>query len=314
MLDHQVTKPTRNAPVDAMSVYEDDGFDSLDEAKSVADRSATAGSAVGTVVYDPYALNQPTAERGYKTVETIKARTRDQYVDLFKRTEQRTALATLQMCRVVYEAKQTLAEHDFADFCKAVGYADSSSVIRKFCAIGKLQPRLVQHAALLPHEWSKIYTITQIPARQFEAYVDGKYDFRKLKGKDLQQLLVATREETPMETLLARDKDSQHFVFAKIMFTKSFVDVWDWRLARKALAEVESRLPIRVQFSAEADRAYEWTKAHRFNAAKQNAWEIEFNPTKWDYGVDPLAADPAATAQTISPNEVEVEPEQDTQS
>lgn len=299
MLDKKITTNTTPAPVDADYVYNNDNFDSVAEAKEVAERCTTAGATLAKVMYNPFALNQPSAERAYADVETIKPRSRDQYVDLFRKTEERTARATLKMCRVVYEAKQSLAEHDFADFCTAIGHKDKSSVIRKYCAIGKLQPRLVKHAEYLPHEWSKIYTITQIPARQFDNYVESGYDFRKLKGKELTDLLEATRQEKQIDKLLPRDKDSQHFVFAKIMFTKSFVDVFDWRMTRKALAEVESRLPIRVQFVAEADRAYEWTKANRFNAAKQNAWEVEFNPSKWDYGVDPIADAPADAAETV---------------
>lgn len=309
MLDTKITAATQTMAADAEQVYENDCFNSLDEAKAVADRSITAAASAGKVKYNPYALNQATFERDYEDEETIKPRTRDQYVALFRKTEERTARATLQMCRVVYEAHKSLDECDFADFCSAIGYKDTSSVIRKFCAIGKVQPRLVKHAEYLPHEWSKIYTITQIPARAFDQYADMSYDFRKLKGKELADLLVATREEKEIQTLLPRDKDSKQFMFAKVMFTKSFVDVWDWRAVRRALAEVESRLPIRVQFSAEADRAYEWSKANRFNAAKQHLWEIEFNPSKWDYGVDPLAKDPAPADQTAKDGQAEVEQE-----
>lgn len=297
MLDNTVTTNAKfnTQPVDADTVYEKADFDSVEHAKAVAERSITAGPSLAKVKYDPFALNQVSLEQEQKDLERIKPRTRDQYVEQFRKSEARTARATLHMCRVVYEAKQTLAEHDFADFCTAIGYKDNSSVIRKYCAIGKLQPRLVKHAEYLPHEWSKIYTITQIPARAFELYAEGDFDFRKLKGKDLDALLEATREETPIQKLLPKDKDSQHFVFAKVLFTKSFVDVFDWAAVRRALAEVESRLPIRVQFETEANKAYEWTKANRYNAAKQNAWEVEFNPKKWDYGVDPMAKDPDNT-------------------
>lgn len=247
----------------------------------------TAGAKAGTVKYDPFAPHQVSAAHALEDVETIKPRSRDQYVEIFKRTEQRTALATLQMCRVVYEAKQTLAEHEFADFCTAVGYKDDSSVIRKFCVIGKLQPRLVQHAALMPYEWSKIYTLTQIPARLFEQFVEQQRDFRAISGKELKQLVAATQpEHKSLEPLLPRDQDSGKFVFAKLMFTKPFVDAHDWRAVKKALAEVESRLPIRVQFVAAAEEAYAQTITHRYNKAKANAKDVEFKPALWDYGTE----------------------------
>lgn len=246
----------------------------------------TLGTSVATVVYDPFAPNQGSLEREYDAQEIIKPRSRDQYVDLFKYTEKRTALATLQMCRVAYEAKKTLSECDFADFCKAVGYSDDSSAIRKFCSIGKVQPRLLQYAEQLPHEWSKIYTLTQIPARTFEVYAEDGFDFRKLKGKDLNALLEATREPQRIEALLPRDKDSRELVVAKVLFTKPVVDAYDWRAAKKALAEVESRLPIRIQFVHAADATYEHTKTMRYNEAKKAARDVEFQPSKWDFGTE----------------------------
>ena len=90
----------------------------------------TAGDTAGNIQYDPFAPNQVAAQYALEDVQTIKPRTRDEYVGLFKRTEERTARATLQMCRVVYEAKQTLKEHEFADFCSTVGYKDTSATIR----------------------------------------------------------------------------------------------------------------------------------------------------------------------------------------
>ncbi|EDM69404.1 hypothetical protein RAZWK3B_11717 [Roseobacter sp. AzwK-3b] len=263
----------------------------------------TAGADAGNVRYDPFAAGQLSAEHGLADIDTIKPRSRDQYVALFKKTEERTAKSTLQMCRVVYEAQQSLQEHEFADFCTAVGYKDTSSVIRKFCAIGKLQPRLVNHAAFMPHEWTKIYTLTQIPAQLFESYVAEGTDFRGLTGKQLKDLVDATRPETKqLSTLLPRDKDSNNFVFAKLTFDKTFVDAYDWRAVKKALAEVESRLPIKVQFVAAAEKAYQQTVAHRYTQAKQNARKTEFKPALWDFGIeaaqDNLKDDPA-DANTI---------------
>ena len=247
----------------------------------------TAGGKAGNVKYDAFALGQVSAEQGLEDIETIKQRTRDDYVALFKRTEQRTARATLQMCRVVYEARQTLAEHDFADFCTAVGYKDDSSVIRKFCAIGKLQPRLIKHADLMPFEWSKIYQLTQIPAQLFEQYVENKTDFRGLKSKDIKELVSATQpKRETFETLLPRDKDSRNFMFAKLSFDKAFVDAMDWRAVKKALAEVESRLPVKVQFVAAAEQAYRATVMHRYNAAKEAAAKVENDAEQWDFGAE----------------------------
>ena len=274
--NQNATKTAKSAAIPAVVPFnETDGRDAV-----------TLGTNIAAMSYDPFALNQSSVEREYPATEIIKPRSRDQYVDLFKRTEKRTAIATLQMCRVVYEAKKSLEECDFSDFCKAIGYNDDSAVIRKFSAIGKVQPRLVQYAEQLPSEWSKIYTITQIPARTFEIYADDGYNFRNLTGKDLNGLLQATRQQKPIQAFLPRELDSRQFVFAKVMFTNVAVDAYDWRAAKKALAEIESRLPIRVQFVTEANAAYEHTKSLRYNEAKKIARDVEFQPSKWDYGTE----------------------------
>ena len=247
----------------------------------------TAGAHAGNFSYDPFALGQVSAAHGLADIETIKPRSRAQYVALFKKTEERTALATLLMCRVVYEAHKSLEAHEFADFFAAVGYRDDGAVIRKFCAIGKLQPRLVKHAAFMPHEWTKIYTLTQMPAQFFENYVKDGMDFRGLTGKQLKSLVDATRPEVKqLSLLLPKDKDSNNFVFAKLLFNKTFVDAYDWRAVKKALAEVESRLPIKVQFVAAAEQAYEHTVQHRYVQTKNNAKDVEFKPALWDYGTE----------------------------
>ena len=274
--NQNATKTAKSAAIPAVVPFnETDGRDAV-----------TLGTNIAAMSHDHFALNQSSVEREYPATEIIKPRSRDQYVDLFKRTEKRTAIATLQMCRVVYEAKKSLEECDFSDFCKAIGYNDDSAVIRKFSAIGKVQPRLVQYAEQLPSEWSKIYTITQIPARTFEIYADDGYDFRTLTGKDLNGLLQATRQQKPIQAFLPRELDSRQFVFAKVMFTNVAVDAYDWRAAKKALAEIESRLPIRVQFVTEANAAYEHTKSLRYNEAKKIARDVEFQPSKWDYGTE----------------------------
>ena len=261
--------------------------DNTTNTTAVTSYYGTAGDTAGNIKYDPFAPNQVAAQHALDDVQTIKPRTRDEYVGLFKRTEERTARATLQMCRVVYEAKSTLEEHEFADFCSTVGYKDSSATVRKYCAIGKLQPRLVQHAAFMPHEWSKIYVLTQIPAKLFEQFVEQQRDFRALTAKELKTLVDSTKpEQKSLEALMPKDKDSNNFVFARLMFDKTFVDAYDWRAVRKALAEIESRLPIKVQLTAAADAAYKQTVVHRYNDAKDNAKDVEFKPALWDYGIE----------------------------
>lgn len=277
--------------------------------ETVTSYYGTAGETAGNINYDPFAPHQVAAQHALEDVQTIKPRTRDEYVGLFKRTEERTARSTLQMCRVVYEAKSALAEHEFADFCSSVGYQDTSATVRKFCAIGKLQPRLVQHAAFMPHEWSKIYVLTQIPAKLFEQFVEQQRDFRALTAKELKALVGATQpEQKSLEALLPKDKDSNNFVFARLLFDKTFVDAYDWRAVRKALAEIESRLPIKVQLTAAADAAYKQTVVHRYNQAKDNAKDVEFKPALWDYGIEAAQDNLRTDEQELRTVNVQAEP------
>jgi hypothetical protein len=63
------------------------------------------------------------------------------YVNAFKRGVEKTARATLDMCRIVYEASLALDSYQFQNFCKEIGYRDVSSTVRKFIAIGMVYPR-----------------------------------------------------------------------------------------------------------------------------------------------------------------------------
>jgi hypothetical protein len=276
--------------------------DNLQTAIEAAKAWSSAGPKVGKLKLNIFEREQPTIEQHYKDVELIKPRTRDEYVGLFVDAEEQTARATLLMCRVVYEAKVTLNDCDFSDFCTAIGHKDTSSSIRKYSAIGKLQPRLMTHADFLPHEWSKIYTITQIPAKAFEHYAKSGFDFRQIKGKDLLALVNSTRMAREIHAALPKDHDSRNFVFAKATYTEAFIDAIDWRAVKKAFAEIESRLPIRFIFSKSAEDAYEQSKAVRYATVKEalRAKEGEFG--EWAFGLDPLTDEAAIKPNTSTEN------------
>lgn len=132
-------------------------------------------------------------ERATPDGSTIIKRTRDEYVADFNAKLVKTARSVLEMCRVVYEAKESLDSWDFKDFCAQIGHGPNSSSIRKFVVIGKLYPRLIRCAEQLPASWTSIYLITQIPADEFEALVSGGHSLAGLPGSDLQELISQTR-------------------------------------------------------------------------------------------------------------------------
>ena len=226
---------------------------------------------------------------------TIVAQSRDQYVDLFKQGVQKTARATLDMCRVAYEASRMLNEADFDAFAKAIGYRDNSSTIRKFIAIGKLQPRLAKYADQLPHSWTSIYALTQIPAAEFEYMLENGKSLASLRGAALTDLVKSTQDLTKIEGHLPRDKETKHIVFGALHFTKKPDDT-DWRAMRKALAELEARLPIRFVVNAQAQYVWEQRKNQRYELTKKVYEGTELKPELWDLGREANAVQAEITA------------------
>ena len=227
---------------------------------------------------------QSTAIANYvEDKEEIVARTRTEYAKAFKVGLKRTAESTLGMCRVVYEAKKALTDCDFTDFCSDIGYREDSPAIRKFTVIGKLFPRLILAADKLPDCWTSIYAITQLPAASFEAMIRNGDSFRQLKGSDLKRLIGLTKPQQTIEAYVPPDNCWHKQPVAKMFFTKS-PDSIDWKAMRKALAEVESRLPVRFNIEAELQKAWEAARTNRYEQAKKAEYGIEIKPEKWDFG------------------------------
>lgn len=215
--------------------------------------------------------------------EEFEVRTRNEYAKAFKAGMKRTAQSTLAMCRVVYEAKRTLSDCDFTDFCSDIGYKDISPAIRKFTVIGKLYPRLILAVDRLPDSWTSIYQLTQIPASYFEGMIKRGDSFRHMKGSDLRRLISYAKPKQTLESYVPPENSWLKLPVAKMFFTKR-PDLVDWKAMRKALAEVESRLPVRFTIEAELQKAWEVGRDTRYEQAKKAEYGIEIKPDKWDYG------------------------------
>lgn len=218
--------------------------------------------------------------------DAIIPKTLNEYVTAFKVKLVKTARSTVEMCRVVYEAKRSLDTWKFKDFCKSIGFPESSSALRKYLAIGKVYPRLIDYAEQLPASWTSIYLITQLPADTFEQMVKEGRSLSSIKGKELKDLLRSTQSiESLAETLPQENGFPNNYVFGRLMFTKKPDDT-DWRAMRKALAELEARLPIRFVVNAEAELMWEERKLIRYENNKTQYQAIEFKPELWDLGRD----------------------------
>lgn len=237
-------------------------------------------------------------ERAVADDENLVAHERAHYVAEFKRGVEKTARATLDTCRVVYEASRMLDSYQFQNFCKEVGYRDNSSTIRKFIAIGKVYPRFIQYADQLPSAWTTIYQITQIPADEFDNYLKRGKRLDELKGKKLQGLLGLTKPLDSLTAPLNFDSAAGGFVFAKLVAMRKFDDV-DWRAIEKAMGEIAARLPVKFVVPAELTNLVEQRRLRRYQSSKKHYTQQEFKPDTWDLGEEANAVLPREEREVV---------------
>lgn len=254
------------------------------DTKPVTNATPAANPASGTAKVISTVKTVATVESAHVDEQAIESRTRNEYVKLFRKSEVKTALATLEMCRIVYEAHKTLTVAEYNAFCGDIGYKDTSSTIRKFQAIGRVAPRLVQYADRMPASWTSIYLLTQIPASTFERMVQQGKVFKSIKTSHIQELVEETRDKSRIEDSLVWDKAIKKWKFATAYFTVYKVDDVDWRSMRKAFTEIESRLPIKFQISTDAEHAWAKRKEQIYDEAKAKYKEEALQVEKWDYG------------------------------
>lgn len=109
----------------------------------------------------------------------------------------KTAQATVEMCRVVYEAKNELSSSEYSEFLKDIGHKSETSTIRKYLAIGSQYEKLIQYTNLLPNSWTSIYTITQLSSDTFDALAATDTDMSKMSGKEIKSLLDMSKPTAP---------------------------------------------------------------------------------------------------------------------
>ena len=120
---------------------------------------------------------------------------RDKYKTEFNSWSKKTAQSTLEMCRVVYEAKKELGSQDFLKFCNEIGRKGEDATVRKYLKIGEKYDKFYQYAELLPNSWTSIYEITQLPSETFEALVATENSLANMTGDQLKQLMGKKTEE-----------------------------------------------------------------------------------------------------------------------
>ena len=238
---------------------------------------------------DPYTVKL-SVEAAISDEDVIEAKSRKEYVADFQSKAEKTARATLEMCRVVYEASKTLENQEFKEFCDEIGFKDYSSTIRKYAAIGKVYKRFITYAELLPSSWTNLYLITQMPADDFNKCIDQGYPLSKLTGSQLDILVKRTRDNTRLASPLTYDKKQSSYVCGKIMFTRT-PDYEDVRNMLKALNEVQARLPLKFSIVGELQRMLDEQKNVRYERAKKYDKYIDLKPDLWDLGKEAAKVD-----------------------
>ena len=120
---------------------------------------------------------------------TVFLTDKEQFVQDFHGFAKKTAQSTLEMCKVVYDAKHTLTNDNFDSFCREIGQKSSDSTIRKYLAIGEKYDDFINYADRLPNSWTSIYKITQIDSTTFSALVSTDNTFATMKAKDIDLLI-----------------------------------------------------------------------------------------------------------------------------
>jgi hypothetical protein len=117
---------------------------------------------------------------------------RSGFVKKFNSYAAKTALATIEMCRVAFDAKHILSKEDFKKFCADIGMKESPSTIRKYLAIGEAADRFIAYADYMPNSWTVIYLITQMPADTFAKCMEIGMNFGEMTGTKIKELIEAS--------------------------------------------------------------------------------------------------------------------------
>jgi hypothetical protein len=126
---------------------------------------------------------------------TVCLSVREKYKSEFNSWSKKTAQSTLEMCRVVYEAKTELGGQEFLKFCNEIGRKGEDATVRKYLKIGEKYEKFYQYADFLPNSWTSIYEITQLPTDVFEALVATENSMANMTGDQIKTLMGKKTEE-----------------------------------------------------------------------------------------------------------------------
>ena len=121
---------------------------------------------------------------------------RERFFSEYSKFAVKTAQSTVEMCRVIFEAKKSLEKSEYIRLLNDVGHKSEDSTIRKYLAIGGRYDDLIACTNLLPSSWTNIHKLTQIPAESFMAMVATGNSMANLTGAQI-KILVDISKPTP---------------------------------------------------------------------------------------------------------------------
>ena len=130
---------------------------------------------------------------------------RERFLSEYSNFAVKTAQSTVEMCRVVFEAKNGLTRSEFLEFLNDIGHKSETSTIRKYIAIGEQYDKLIQYTNLLPNSWTSIYSLTQLSSETFDALASTDTDMSNFSGKEIKSLVELNK---PKLTLPCKSSSS----------------------------------------------------------------------------------------------------------
>lgn len=177
----------------------------------------------------------------------------------------KTAQSTLEMCRVVHEAKKDLSKSEFDKFCIAIGRKEEEkdSTVRKYLAIGERYADFIAYADRMPNSWTSIYLITTIPADKLLNLINEAKSLKNLTAQQIKQLI--SDESSNQEQKKSIIDESAVSIF----FTRQPTTV-EWNTLKvqlNILLDVKA-LNIRFEFSKKFENRHKKNKKENAADAK----------------------------------------------
>jgi hypothetical protein len=215
----------------------------------------------------------------------------NEYVASFNSFAVKTAQSTLEMCRVVYEAKHELPKAKFDKFCTDIGrkVEEEDSTIRKYLAIGERYDEFIAYADRMPDSWTSIYLITTIPSDKLLEMVNDAKSLKSLTAQQIKKMISDEPASTDKKSIITT-------AAASIYFEKepTIVEWNSFKMHLNAIAGIDI-LKIKIEYSNKFENLHkESKKANSVNAKMKRKKEKEsqkrideqdfvYNPM-FDYG------------------------------